>query len=371
VREADVRSMLAFVSELAALDDHERFRAGVLPGLRELVACEIATYNEVEFSASRMIAVEDPPGSLIDGGAEIFIRLGEQNPLVTRYQRTRDGRPYRWSDVTTMREIRATELYRTAYEPMGVKHQLAFALPTPPELIIAFALNRGSRNFTERERQLLNLIRPPLIQAYRTVERHVAVRERLAAFERGLRHTGTGVVTLEHGPHGLEAGHATDDAAQAIGIDPGGGALPAALRHWAEERLARDGRAAAAAPLVLEGSGSAGTSVVHALPGRRAGEPDVLLVERLGQRLSTADLRAAGLTARQAEVLRLVALGRSNAEIARELGISSRTVDKHLERTYEQLGATSRVQAALTAWSMVRADGFRGDGEREPDTTRP
>ena len=52
----------------------------------------------------------------------------------------------------------------------------------------------------------------------------------------------------------------------------------------------------------------------------------------------------AGLTRREAEVLSLA--GRSTSpEIAETLGISSRTVEKHLERAYEKLGASSRRQA--------------------------
>ncbi len=57
--------MLRYVAELTALESPEEFRAGVLPGMRELVPCDIASYNEVEFDAGRMIAFDDPPGSMI------------------------------------------------------------------------------------------------------------------------------------------------------------------------------------------------------------------------------------------------------------------------------------------------------------------
>ena len=54
-----------------------------------------------------------------------------------------------------------------------------------------------------------------------------------------------------------------------------------------------------------------------------------------------------GLTSRQAEVIRLIARGRSNREVAEELRISPRTVKRHLENVYDRTGARSR--AALTA----------------------
>ncbi len=64
-------------------------------------------------------------------------------------------------------------------------------------------------------------------------------------------------------------------------------------------------------------------------------------------------LRGLGLTAREAEVLSLVALGSSNAEVARDLVISTRTVHKHLEHVYAKLDASSRTEAAAIAWTSA------------------
>ena len=51
---------------------------------------------------------------------------------------------------------------------------------------------------------------------------------------------------------------------------------------------------------------------------------------------------SADLTAREAEVLRLVAWGLTNAAIAARLGLSRRTVEGHLRATYDKLGVASR-----------------------------
>ena len=57
------------------------------------------------------------------------------------------------------------------------------------------------------------------------------------------------------------------------------------------------------------------------------------------------------LSARQREVLRLVAGGRSSEQIGRELGISSGTVTRHLTEAYRALGAQERAHAvALAIW---------------------
>jgi predicted ATPase/DNA-binding CsgD family transcriptional regulator len=57
----------------------------------------------------------------------------------------------------------------------------------------------------------------------------------------------------------------------------------------------------------------------------------------------------AGLSAREAEVLRLVATGLTNAEVAKELFISSRTVSWHLGSVYRKLGFHSRTEAVRFA----------------------
>ena len=57
----------------------------------------------------------------------------------------------------------------------------------------------------------------------------------------------------------------------------------------------------------------------------------------------------AGLTGREVEILRLVARGLSNRQIASELTISSKTANAHVEHIYTKLGVNSRALASLFA----------------------
>jgi DNA-binding CsgD family transcriptional regulator len=65
------------------------------------------------------------------------------------------------------------------------------------------------------------------------------------------------------------------------------------------------------------------------------------------------DRPAIPLSAREQEVLRLVAAGLTDAQVARQLGLSPRTVSKHLERVYARLGVPNRA-AAVLRWSALR-----------------
>ena len=57
------------------------------------------------------------------------------------------------------------------------------------------------------------------------------------------------------------------------------------------------------------------------------------------------------LTPRQKDLLRLVAAGHTNSQIARRLGISEGTVRTHLENIYENLNVSSRTAAVTRAFS--------------------
>jgi DNA-binding CsgD family transcriptional regulator len=75
--------------------------------------------------------------------------------------------------------------------------------------------------------------------------------------------------------------------------------------------------------------------------------PDLARVESLSQRAAAG---SGGLTARELQVLRLVAAGATNKAIAADLFISERTVDRHLSNIYAKLGVSSRAAATAHAY---------------------
>jgi DNA-binding CsgD family transcriptional regulator len=99
---------------------------------------------------------------------------------------------------------------------------------------------------------------------------------------------------------------------------------------------------------------------------------DVHLLELLTPHLLQLHRRAAvrrasaawpgGLTSREREVLRLVAQGQTNREVARSLWISPHTVRSHLENVFEKLGVTNRAAAV----ARVFVNGSSENGGRAP-----
>jgi DNA-binding CsgD family transcriptional regulator len=148
-------------------------------------------------------------------------------------------------------------------------------------------------------------------------------------------------------------GHARGAVDLAAG-DPRGAltALRAASRAWRELGAPYEG----ARVRVLLGRacrelGDADSAALELSTAREtfvalAATPDVRRVDAL---LGTAD-DSHGLTARELEVLRLVAAGETNRAIAAKLVLSERTVDRHVSNIFAKLGASSRTAATAYAY---------------------
>jgi DNA-binding NarL/FixJ family response regulator len=80
------------------------------------------------------------------------------------------------------------------------------------------------------------------------------------------------------------------------------------------------------------------------------------VAQRLGSRAAAASADGVALTRRELEVLRQVAIGRTNREIAQELFISTRTVDMHVRNLLSKLDCRSRVEASHRAGELGLLD---------------
>jgi DNA-binding NarL/FixJ family response regulator len=105
-----------------------------------------------------------------------------------------------------------------------------------------------------------------------------------------------------------------------------------------DEAVARSWRGQPGAPALRDAAAAAFDALGMAAWSRRVGEP-----------VLSAPQPAASLTRREVEVLRLLAGGRSNKQIAAELVVSVHTVERHVQNAYRKIGARNRAEATAFA----------------------
>ena len=131
-----------------------------------MLPSEFVSLNDIGPAPEDLDVIVRP--TLSDELVRVFGSLAHENPLIERYRLTGDGRAYRFSDVVSQDELRATAIYTELYGPLGVEHQIAFTLPAAPERLLGVALCRNERDYTDAERDLIDRARPFLVQGYRT-----------------------------------------------------------------------------------------------------------------------------------------------------------------------------------------------------------
>jgi DNA-binding CsgD family transcriptional regulator len=345
VSRSDFDVLLRAVGSLAEFRDLDALRHHTVEVLPTLVATNAVAWNEVDTERERVEAVIEPDLYSPEGAEAFMTHIGD-HPVIARYKATGDGRPHAISDFLSAREFHATGIYQHFYRQLGAEDQISFILPEP-RFLIGIALNRARRGFSQRERYVLNALRPHLVQAYRNAEDFSRLQRSTAAMQALVEQDGEGLVLLDR-RGSLE--HCTPRARDAFYRWFGGwkdGRLPEAVLAW----LGETPRVLAPATPLLIGSDTRHLMV------RRVPVPDgeALLVSEVRAGRTTELLRRLGLTAREAQVLRLLTDGNTIASAAWQLAISPRTVEKHVQRVYDKLGLDNRVAATNLVRQLERA----------------
>jgi DNA-binding CsgD family transcriptional regulator len=245
----DYAAALALVARLQpAASDARTFAQETVLALTEFVASELTTLSECDLTSGRRRVVGMPGERLGERDIECFDRHFFEHPLV-RYHGFEGGRvTRRISDSLSRSEFRRSAIYADYYLRVGLEHTVAVPLLIDEHRLVSVVLNRRGLDFSERDCERLEVLRPHLAFLYRQAGRHDA--------------------------------------------SPG------------------DTEAATLLPTALDA------------------EPE-------------------GLTPRENEVLHWLAHGKTDAEIAALLGLSPRTVQKHLEHIYIKLGVETRTAAVM------------------------
>jgi hypothetical protein len=165
--QRDLEVSLAYLRELYAQRDPERFKRHVLTTIGSVVASEFVACSELDVAAvadrqEAGVPAFSNPAEL----AEALDRYMTENPLFDHYRQTRDGRAVKISDFLTRGEFRRLGFYSEYWRKVGVDHRIALYFPTTPPAVIGFAIGRNAKDFSERDRLVLNLLYPHLTQAH-------------------------------------------------------------------------------------------------------------------------------------------------------------------------------------------------------------
>jgi DNA-binding CsgD family transcriptional regulator len=229
-----------------------------------------------------------------------------------------DQRRPRLSDFLNQCELHRQPSYELAYDGK-IDYHLDLALPSPPWLLPTFMFLRFDGDFSERDRLILATLQPHLIRLRRQADVCRRLAAARAALERGREDERRGIVLLD-GRGRLEL--VSRAARRLLGEFFAGGeaGLPPEVADWLDAGL---------------------PSLVRTRQGRR------LTLERSGDAvILEEDTGTLGLSAREREVLDLVARDKTNVQIAQLLWVTPNTVRKHLENAYAKLVVHTRTAAA-------------------------
>lgn len=350
LRTKDVTQALRMVNELHRSADIDDFARRVCGMLRSLIDCEVVGYNELDRHRSNNRVVGDPSDAVFPGMLEVIAAHIHEHPVLRYFEETGDNSAIKLTDLTSLTAFRRTALFDELYRPLAIDSQIILNIAARPSLTIGVAMFRGGSDFTERDRELLDLLEPLIAQAYETTE----AREVASATTRILERTGQSVVTLDRDLRIVEASPAAQRALyDCYRLPLGAETLPNDLLNSIARSGTTSGLGGMPERTILKQAGNR-SYTFRFMPASNAAMGAMLLIASRPAVLSPEDLAPLGLSARQTEVLCLTARGLSNAQIGDELFISPRTVKRHLEAIYDRLGVRTRTAAVAAALVSAR-----------------
>jgi DNA-binding CsgD family transcriptional regulator len=315
----DAERILRFVGEAEELGDDHAFTQLFLERLGELVPADEVWYCELDRVRKRARLNVGRSG---DEGAETetsYWDISHEYPTCRQHD-LGDFRAFKLSDFVSLKQLRRSRIYALWFRPAGIEREVSIPIPSPPWHTKTFLFDRGpGRDFTERDKTVLDLLQPHFARLWRAAETRRLLRAAFECLDSASEHDVHGVIVLA--PEGRIA-FASPPARRLLRDYVGesrGADLPPALADWLES----------GAPTLTHVSGD------RRLVVRRSG--DALLLEETRGLLD--------LTPRESQILAWVARGKTNREVAELLWIAPTTVRKHLENVYAKLGVTTRTAA--------------------------
>ena len=214
-------------------------------------------------------------------------------------------------------------------------------------MLVSFVLNRAGRDFTDDEVAMFDQVRGWLGAMYRNSLALRRAGEAIAQLQEIAEGDDWAVVRLDGRRRIRElaprAASMLASACQNTRLRAGAH-LPAKIDSWLKQSAEGNVPTLALSPLVL--ACPEGHVTVRAMP-EFAGAAAWLLLVRSERNAPSRMPPESALTVREREILRWVANGKTDRQVAAIVGLSHRTVQKHLEHIYTKLGVENRTAAVM------------------------
>ena len=329
--DTDVDAAHGFARALGEARTVAELRRQVLRGLAQLVPADVLTWDSVELASGAvrheaLPAEAEPPGAF---AAVVSDATG--HPLLSAHVARRRS-ALRLSEAVDPHRLSHSALYGDLLRRSGVEYAIAIGVRTERREAVVAGLGRAEYEFSERDRDVLDLVRPSLEEALRAAEARKRLMRALAADPPA----GTAVVLLDrYGEIEQSSLDAERWLTEHFGAAEHPGWLPGPVAGW----LALPPRPA----LVSVRDGRRLT--IHLLPG----DPHALLLEEEVASFRPEALRRLGLSARETEVLCAATAMHDEADIAWELFLSLHAVRERLARLEAKLGVHTAAEAIARA----------------------
>lgn len=274
---------------------------------------------------------------------DVWNRNPYENPLTEKLLQADYPRALKISDFASHAEMERTAIHNEFYKPVGIEHMLGIGIKVVPETDMSCAVARSTTDFTERERELLTILSPHLRNAIKNTIAFQKMVERATLLEGLLAERSRGFLSFASDGTILEITDVTEQLLKKYFPDSVtvSSRLPEQLRAWAFESDEALSAMGVPSPFIVDlpESRLSIDYIRTQTPGSR-----MLLVDEK-RKLSPQAFQVLGLTAREAEVLYWIEQGKIDEVIATLLGISVRTVNKHVEHILQKLSVETRTAA--------------------------
>ena len=326
------------VDLMAALDAAvtcNEFARAAVEGASRIIDSTAATFDEVDVSNACPVCASTDPRLELPKAIAARRRWSAVGPIAQHGGYAPDGPPLAISGLVARHVFRASEPYRQFYGPQGVEDQLVICTSG-----LVLQLDRAAWEFSAQELgQAVEIQR--VLRLMWAVHRDREARRVGATVAMGLvEKSGRAVLVRDRAGVLRDLDGAPVSLAEPVS-SAGASAVAVALLS-----PAKDDHGAALVEITVPTEKGAQLSV-RVLPPPSPGSLLSVVVERAPSGPALEDLLRHNLTMRQAEVMELILGGSTNGGVAHALGISERTVEKHVIAAYTKLGARTRTEALL------------------------